>query len=251
MTRTIRRQGKVQRFESATPRAEDMVHPAVLEAAEHHGMAPDPWEEQAVAEHFGQPAEPPHLREIDPENARRDLAIALRMAAAERGEMSYDHGTGEGATPMLEGINRGPGKSEAFLDGLRAGGMYYDQGTGEGATPMMDGVNKYRDARAQERTARTQKVADAYQYGQGYLNNPLDGKGRGRMGTQFWEAPLGGHVRAGLDGQEIFGHTIDRDQALMAERGLAGLLATGVGVPAFMAAVQQLTTPADQNTIPL
>jgi hypothetical protein len=71
------------------------------------------------------------------------------------------------------------------------------------------------------------------------------------MERQFWEAPLGGHVRGALEGQEVFGHTIDRDQARMAEQGLAGLTAVGIGVPAFMAAVQQLSTPADQNTIPL
>jgi hypothetical protein len=108
-----------------------------------------------------------------------------------------------------------------------------------------------RDARAGERSARQARVDEAYQYGQQYLNNPLDAKGRSRMERQFWEAPLGGHVRGALEGQEVFGHTIDRDQARMAEQGLAGLTAVGIGVPAFMAAVQQLSTPADQNTIPL
>jgi hypothetical protein len=241
-----------------------MVHPAVLEAAEHHGMASDPWEEQAVAEHFGQPAEPPHLREIDPGTARRDLAIAEHMAAAERGEMSYDAGTGQGPTPVLGGVEkswepRGPvvdlrrdNRSESIhaTAALPMAGQYaadrpvygagatvpYDATVGPGFAPRVGGP-LYQ--------ARGRDV------GAGYLNNPLTGEGRTQIGRQFWNAPLGGHVRAGLDGQEIFGHTIDRDQALMAERGLAGLLATGVGVPAFMAAVQQLTTPADQNTIPL
>ncbi|MCE2835444.1 MAG: hypothetical protein LW834_00330 [Cyanobium sp. 49614_E6] len=85
---------------------------------------------------------------------------------------------------------------------------------------------------------------------QGYAQNPLEEEGRARIGQQFMQAPLGGHVRDALDGQEIFGHTITNRQARMAEQGLAGLTAVGVGVPAFMAAVQQLSTPQDQNTIP-
>jgi hypothetical protein len=75
----------------------------------------------------------------------------------------------------------------------------------------------------------------------GYLSDPLE---------QLLEAPLGGHVRHALRGQEIFGHKITGGQARMAEQGLAGLTAVGIGVPAFMAAVQQLSTPQDQNTIP-
>jgi hypothetical protein len=125
------------------------------------------------------------------------------------------------------------------------GDMVYDHGTGEGPSLI------HQSARAVKTAQRQGVVNDAYQYGQQYLNNPLAGKGRGRMATQFWEAPLGGHVRRGLQGQEVFGHTIDAGQAHMAEQGLAGLAAVGIGVPAFLSAVQQLTTPADQNTIPL
>ena len=87
--------------------------------------------------------------------------------------------------------------------------------------------------------------------GAGYLNNPFDEAGRGRIGRQFWQAPLGGHVRSALEGQEVFGHTITKGQARMAEQGLAGLTAVGVGVPAFLAAVNQLSTPQTPDTIPL
>ena len=87
--------------------------------------------------------------------------------------------------------------------------------------------------------------------GAGYLSNPFDEEGRQRMGQQFWEAPGGGHVRRALTGREVFGHKITGGQARLAEQGLAGLTAVGIGVPAFMAAVQQLSTPPDQNTIPL
>jgi hypothetical protein len=37
----------------------------------------------------------------------------------------------------------------------------------------------------------------------------------------------------------------------MAEQGLAGLTAVGIGVPTFLAAVNQLSTPPDQGAIPL
>lgn len=120
-----------------------------------------------------------------------------------------------------------------------------------GATPIVDRAQSYLDARAAEQVARQQKVDEAYQYGQQYLNNPFDAKGRARMGRQFMDAPLGGHVRRGLEGQELFGHTITGEQALMTERGLAGLTAVGVGVPAFLAAVNQLSTPQSPETIPL
>jgi len=87
--------------------------------------------------------------------------------------------------------------------------------------------------------------------GAGYLNNPFDKTGRGRIGRQFWQAPLGGHVRSALEDQEVFGHTITKGQARMAEQGLAGLTAVGVGVPAFLFAVNQLSTPQTPDTIPL
>lgn len=186
---------------------------------------------------------PPHVAfghderssDIGPGQAQRDLERAEAMAAAERGEMEYDGGG-------------------AFMDAMRAGGMAYDQGGGTGATrptPIHGRAQAYLDARAKERVQRPAKVEDAYAYGQQYLNNPFDAKGRKRMGQQFMEAPLGGHVRRGLEGQELFGNKITAEQALYAERGLAGLTAVGVGVPAFLAAVNQLSTPQDQNTIPL
>jgi len=96
-----------------------------------------------------------------------------------------------------------------------------------------------------------QRVDEAYRWGKQYLNNPLEGKGRRRMGRQILDYPLGGVVRDGLEGQELFGHHVTSDQALMAERGLAGLTAVGIGVPAFLAAVNQLTTPQSAETIPL
>ena len=92
---------------------------------------------------------------------------------------------------------------------------------------------------------------DGRDVGAGYLNNPLDEEGRQRMGEQFWEAPLGGHVRRALTGQELLGNRITAGQARMAEQGLAGLTAVGVGVPAFLAAVSQLTTPQSAETIPM
>lgn len=87
--------------------------------------------------------------------------------------------------------------------------------------------------------------------GAGYLSNPFNETGRKRIGRQFWHAPLGGHARNALEGQEIFGHTITAGQARTAEQGLAGLAAVGVGVPAFMAAVNQLSTPQTPDTIPM
>lgn len=154
--------------------ATDMVHPLVTA-----GLGPD-WEP------------------VTRESAMRDLPLVEKMAAAERGEMSYEAGTGEGATPIF-----------------------------------------VRDYQREDRNV-----------GGGYLNNPLEQSDRAAIAQQFWEAPLGGHVRGALEGQEVFGHRITGGQARMAEQGLAGLTAVGVGVPAFMAAVQQLSTPADQNTIP-
>lgn len=169
---------------------------------------------------------PPHVAfgyderatDIGPGQLQRDYEAASRMADAERGDMAYDHGGEVGIV---------------------------------GATPIVDRAQSYLDARAAEQVARQQKVDEAYQYGQQYLNNPFDAKGRARMGRQFMDAPLGGHVRRGLEGQELFGHTITGEQALMTERGLAGLTAVGVGVPAFLAAVNQLSTPQSPETIPL
>ena len=80
----------------------------------------------------------------------------------------------------------------------------------------------------------------------GYAQNPLEDEGRRRIGQQFAQAPLGGYVRDAAAGLGL-----QNNHAILAERGLAGLTAVGIGVPAFMAAVQQLSTPPDQNTIPL
>lgn len=139
------------------------------------------------------------------------------------------------------------------MDRMRAGEIGYDHGGPGGAsrpTPQVGAAQAWLDARAGEKAARGQAVDEAYQYGQQYLNNPLSAKGRARMGRQFWEAPGGGHIRRGLAGQEVLGHTITDEQAHLAEQGLMGLTAVGIGVPAFLAAVQQLSTPQDQNTIP-
>jgi hypothetical protein len=86
--------------------------------------------------------------------------------------------------------------------------------------------------------------------GAGYLSNPFEARGRRDIGLQLMEAPFGGHVRRGLEGAELFGHTVTPLEALRTEQGLAGLTAVGIGVPAFLAAVQQISTPPDQNTIP-
>jgi hypothetical protein len=80
---------------------------------------------------------------------------------------------------------------------------------------------------------------------EGYSQNPLEEEGRRRISQQFGQAPLGGYVRDAATGMGL-----SNDHAILAERGLAGLTAVGIGVPAFMAAVQQLSTPQDQNTIP-
>lgn len=113
--------------------------------------------------------------------------------------------------------------------------MVYDAGTGEGPTQF--------DARAYQQDGRN--------VGAGYLSNPFEETGRERIGLQWWEAPLFGHVRAALQGQELFGHRITAGQARTAEQAAAGLLATGIGVPAFLAAVQGLSTPRDQGAIPM
>ena len=137
-------------------------------------------------------------------------------------------------------------------------GMAYDHGTGEGASPITDAAQRYLDARSSEKARRQQLVNDNPSYMrhgrgamQGYLNNPFDEAGRKAISTQFWEAPLSGRVRQGLEGQELFGHRITGDQARMAEQGLAGLTAVGIGVPTFLAAVNQLTTPQSAETIPM
>lgn len=202
---------------------EALLHPAVKSGA-HLPPHVQPGYEQSG----GQVLSPvrPHVAfgyderatDIGPGQLQRDYEAASRMADAERGEMAYDHGGEVGVV---------------------------------GATPIVDRAQGYLDARAAEQVARQGQVDAAYQYGQQYLNNPLDAKGRSRMERQFWEAPLGGHVRGALEGQELFGHQITRGQARMAEQGLAGLTAVGVGVPAFLAAVNQLTTPQSAETIPL
>jgi hypothetical protein len=117
-------------------------------------------------------------------------------------------------------------------------------------TPAAGAAEAYADD-PRDRAARRPDYAAGYGAMQGYRQNPLEEKGREAMAYQFNEVPLGGHVREALEGQDVLGHTITPEQAHLAERGLAGLTAVGIGVPAFMAAVQQLSTPQDQNTIPL
>jgi hypothetical protein len=92
---------------------------------------------------------------------------------------------------------------------------------------------------------------DGRDVGAGYLNNPFDAAGRQQIKRQFLHAPLGGHVRGALEGQELFGHRITGGQARMAEQGLAGLTAVGIGVPTFLTAVHNLTTPQSAETIPM
>ncbi|MCE2836721.1 MAG: hypothetical protein LW834_07135 [Cyanobium sp. 49614_E6] len=137
------------------------------------------------------------------------------------------------------------------MDQMRAGLIGYDHGGPGGASgpsPITGRAQVVldRDRARRERIAATPAYQRKGQAGlQGYASNPLEEEGRERIANQFWEAPLGGHVRRAAEGLGLEG-----DHARMAEQGLAGLTAVGIGVPAFLAAVQQLTTPADQNTIP-
>jgi len=85
----------------------------------------------------------------------------------------------------------------------------------------------------------------------GYLNNPFTDEGRREIVRQFVQAPAGGHVRRALAGQEVFGHTITGGQALMAERAVAGATAIGVGLPALMAAADQLNGSQTPGTLPV
>lgn len=85
----------------------------------------------------------------------------------------------------------------------------------------------------------------------GYLNNPFTDEGRRGIVRQFVQAPAGGHVRRALAGQEVFGHTITGGEALMAERAVAGATAVGVGLPALMAAADQLNGSQTPGTLPM
>lgn len=82
--------------------------------------------------------------------------------------------------------------------------------------------------------------------------NPLNGLGPGERfaaaKNNFLEAPLGGVVRDWAAQQDWAKHR----QGRTAEQAAAGLLATGVGVPMFLAAVDGLNGPTQsQGTIPL
>lgn len=85
----------------------------------------------------------------------------------------------------------------------------------------------------------------------GYLNNPFTDEGRRGIVRQLVQAPAGGHVRRALAGQEVFGHTISGGEAWMAERAVAGATAIGVGLPALIAAADQLNNPQTPGTIPV
>lgn len=87
--------------------------------------------------------------------------------------------------------------------------------------------------------------ADGRKFLAGYLSMPGSEKWR----TQFWEAPLGGFPRRLLGDWGM-----DPGHAAIAERTIAGLVATGIGVPAFMAGINglsQMGTPSTPDTIPL
>lgn len=192
-----------------------------------------------------------HGRVVDPATGRRLPTAEEMVHPAVRGAASAasadipvedfaDHDS------LVASWQAGTAAPEPPAAGPAWGDMAYDQGTGERATPIIQG-------RAQENLDRRARVAAVPRYQrsgrdslQGYVSNPLEVSGRRAMGRQFWEAPLGGHVRSFAEGMGL-----EANHAQMAEQGLAGLTAVGIGVPAFMAAVQQLTTPTDQNTIPL
>jgi hypothetical protein len=195
------------------PSATEMVHPAVRQHFKlGEGSSP------AFTEAAAPGAVPPHVAFGYDEAMQRekDLRTAEFMARMQAGEMAYDQGGGPGATR---------------------------------ATPITARAQTVLD-RDHARRERIAAVPDYQRKGQaglrGYASNPLEEAGRHRMVNQFWEAPLGGHVRAAAEGLGL-----EADHARMAEQGLAGLTAVGIGVPAFMAAVHQLSTPPDQNAIPL
>jgi hypothetical protein len=73
----------------------------------------------------------------------------------------------------------------------------------------------------------------------GYANNPFDEQGRQAILRQMMSAPMGGHIRSALQGQEVFGHTITNAQARMAEQA-AAITATGVGAWGFLGAIDAL-----------
>lgn len=142
---------------------------------------------------------------------------------------------------------------------MQAGEIAYDHGGVGGetlASPVVDRAQVVldRDHRRRERIKATPDYQRKGRAGlQGYLNNPLDEQGREAIGTQFMESPLGGHVRSRLDGAELFGHTVTPEQAHRTEQVLAAALATGIGVPTFIAGVQGLLGPDQQSsgTMPL
>ena len=82
--------------------------------------------------------------------------------------------------------------------------------------------------------------------GAGYLNNPFEVEGRKAMLRQGLSAPLGGHLRSALQGQEVFGHTITNAQARMAEQA-AAVLATGVGSWGLLEAIDALNGDPQQT----
>lgn len=86
----------------------------------------------------------------------------------------------------------------------------------------------------------------------GYLNNPLEEDGRKAMLSQLMSAPLGGHLRAALQGQEVLGRTITNAQARMAEQAAAGVLATGIGSWGLLSAIDALNgNQQTPGTIPM
>ncbi len=76
----------------------------------------------------------------------------------------------------------------------------------------------------------------------GYANNPLDPAGREAIVRQLTRAPLGGHVRRALEGHTLpmMHQPVSNEQAHMAERALAGVLATGVGGWGLLSAIDAL-----------
>lgn len=142
---------------------------------------------------------------------------------------------------------------------MQAGDIAYDHGGVSGetrATPVVDRAQVVLD-RDHRRQALIEETPDYQRKGraglQGYLNNPLDEDGRAAIATQFMDAPLGGHVRRGVEGVDLFGHQVSANQAHRTEQVLAAALATGIGVPTFIAGVQGLLGPDQQSsgTMPL
>jgi hypothetical protein len=159
------------------------------------------------------------------------------------------------ATDVAEMQRRAPGRAGLYreaaarqaLDGVPA-----PESPLPDVVPTADGRYRAPAAAVPRINATRLYQQDGRGSGAGYLNNPFDEQGREAMLRQFWSAPLGGHVRAGLQGQEVFGRRITNGQARVAEQAAAGVLATGVGSWGLLSAIDALNgNPQTPGTMPI